>query len=169
MARADLSGIKSAVQTILETANIVGGNPIDLSDTMTDRVKKVLQVNMEKIPIQPSFFPCITMFIDNKEVSLLDLAGSMLTARRRGEIDLKIVGVVWIDNMNTSNFEYKDLADNECEKLMENIEQVLRVDPTLAGKALWSKTTSVAYGNYPVSEQTHMRAGLMTYKIMVQY
>ena len=168
MARIALTAIKSSIQSILETANTTTGSPIDLSDSLVTRVNKVLQVNIEKIPIQPSFFPCVTMFYEGKQVNLQDIAGSMLTGRRRAEVDLKVVGIVWIDNMNTSNFQYKDLADNECEQLMENIEQVLRTDPTLGGNALWSKTTEVVYQNF-VSEDTHMRAGVMTHKITVQY
>lgn len=169
MSRLDLSGIKSEVQSILETANTTTGSPIDLSTSMTDRVKKVLQINVERIPIQPSFFPCITMFYGGKQVELKDIAGSMLNSRRRGDIDLKIVGIVWIDNMNTSNFQYKDLADNEIENLMENIEQVLRIDPTLNNKVLWCKTTDVTYHTYTVSEGSHMRAGIMNFKLSVLY
>jgi hypothetical protein len=122
VARADLGGIKSAVQSILETANTTTGSPIDLSDSMASRVRQVLQINVEIMPPpQPSFYPCITMFYDGKQVELQDIAGSMLTGRRKAELDLKIVGIVWVDNMNTANFQYKDLADNECEQLMENI------------------------------------------------
>ncbi len=169
MARVALGSIKTSTQSILNTANTTTGSPIDLSDSLTTRIQQVLQINVERIPIQPSFYPCITMFYDNKGVTIQDIAKDMLTSRRRGEIDLKIVGLVWIDNMNTSNFQYKDLADNECEQLMENIEQVLRSDPTLGGNCLWSKTTDVSYHSYQVSEDSHMRAGIMNHKITVQY
>lgn len=170
MSRVALGSIKSSIQSILETANTTTGSPIDLSDSLTTRVQKVLQINIEKLPSpQPSFFPYITMFIDGKQVQLQDIAGSMLNGRRKATIDLKIVGVVWVDNMNTANFEYKDLADNECEQLMENIEQVLRNDPTLGGNALWSKTVDVSYQSIPVSESSHLRAGLMTHQITVLY
>lgn len=93
----------------------------------------------------------------------------MLDGRRQGDIDLKLVGIVWIDNMNTTNFEYKDLADNECEQLMENIEQVLRLDPTLGGNVLWSKTTDVSFHSYPVTEDSNMRVGIMNFKISALY
>lgn len=169
MARVALTSIKSSIQSALETANTTTGSPIDLSDSLTSRVQKVLQINVDRIPIQPSFYPCITMFYDGKAISLQDIAGSLLTGRRRAEIDLKVVGIVWIDNMNTANFEYKDLADNECEQLMENIEQVLRNDPTLGGNALWSKSTDVTYHSYQVSEDAHMRAGILNHRITVQY
>jgi hypothetical protein len=164
-----MSALKSSVQTILEGANTTTGSPIDLSDSMVNRVRQVVQINVEMMPIQPSFFPAITMFYDTKIVTLQDMAGNMLTGRRRAEVDMKIAGIVWIDNMNTTNFQYKDLADNECEQLMENIEQVLRKDPTLEGNATWSKTTDISYHNFGFREESHMRAGIMTYKISVIY
>ena len=164
-----MSLIKTAVQSILETANTTTGSPIDLSDALAARVKKVLQINVEKIPIQPSFFPCLTMFYEAKTINLLDMAGSMLDGRRRADVNLKIVGLVWIDNMNSASFELKDLADNEIEQLMENAEQVLRKDPTLNGNALWSKSTDVTYHNYAVSEDAHMRAGIMSFTVSVLY
>jgi hypothetical protein len=168
--RVDLSGIKNAVQNILETANTTTGSPIDLSDSLTHRVQKVLQINVESMPQpQPSYFPFITMFFDSKEVVQQDIAASKLNGRMRGDLDLKVVGFVWVDNMNTANFGKKDLADNECEQLMENIEQVLRSDPSLAGKAINSKTEAVSYHSYPVSEGAHMRAGVMTFKIRTMY
>jgi hypothetical protein len=170
VARADLPGIKTAIQTILEDANTTTGSPIDLSDSLTSRVKKVLQINPQTMSQpQPSFFPCITMFYDAKDIQQQDIAASQLNGRMRGEIDIKIVGFVWIDNINTANFQYKDLADNECEQLMENIEQVLRSDPTLGGKAISARAVNVTYHTYPAAEDAHMRAGILTYKIRTQY
>lgn len=170
MARAPLTAIKTSVQSILDTANTTTGSPIDLSLDLVTRVQQVYQVNPERIRLaQPSKLPYITMFYDSKNVELQDIAGNMLMGRRRADIDLTIVGFVWIDNMNTANFQYKDLADNECETLMENVEQVLRSDPTLGGNALWSKTVAVTYHNFPVSEDAHMRAGVMTHRITVMY
>lgn len=169
MARVNLSTIKSAVQTILEGANTTTGSPIDLSDSLITRVNKILQVNIEKMPIQPSFFPCITMWYEGKSIELIDIAANMLNGRRRASLDLSIVGIVWVDDMNTANFQYKDLADDECEKLMENIEQVLRADPTLGGNALWSKSTNVDYAVVEISEDSHMRVGILNHNITVQY
>lgn len=169
MARVPLTTIKSSLQTALETANTTTGSPIDLSDSLTTRVQKILQINVEKIPVQPSFFPCITMFYDSKQITLQDIAANQLNGKRRADIDLKIVGIVWIDNMNATNFEYKDLADNECEQLMENIEQVLRNDPSIGGNVTWSKSTDITFHNFPVSEDSHMRAGILTHKLTVMY
>ncbi len=170
MSRVDMAGIKDAVRDILNTANTATGSPINLSDGLVTGVNKVLQVNVERFPSpQPSFFPCVTMFYEGKQVTLKDISRTMLQGRRQADIDLKIVGIVWIDNMNTSGFELKDLADNECEILMENIEQVLRSDPTLNGKCLWSKPTEVTYQNYQLDEDAHMRAGVMNYRISLLY
>jgi hypothetical protein len=109
------------------------------------------------------------MFYESKSITSQDIAGTMKNQKRRAEIDLKLVGIIWIDNMNTSNFEYKDLADNECEQLMENIEEVLRTDPTLGGNVLFSHPTDTTYHTFSVSEDAHMRAGIINFKLTVLY
>ena len=169
MARIPLNTIKSTLKGLLETANTTTGSPIDLSDSLVDRVRQVLEINIDRIPIQPSFFPCVTMFYDGKTVELQDIAKNMLNGRRRAEVDLKIVGVVWIDNINTTNYQYKDLADNECEQLMENIEQVLRNDPTVTNTINWGKTTDVSYHSFAYSEEANLRTGILNYKMTVFY
>ena len=168
MARIPMGTIKSTIKSLLDTANTTTGSPIDLSDGLVNRVQKVLEVNVDRIPIQPSFFPCITMFVESKVVTLQDIAKNMLTGRRKAEVDLKVVGIIWLDDINTTNFELKDLADNECEQLMENVEQVLRSDPTIGGKADWSKATDVTYHNV-LDEDAHFRTGILNYSISVYY
>lgn len=165
----DLDGIKTAIKTILETANTTTGSPIDLSLSMVNRVNKVLTLNPERIPIQPSFFPAITVFYQGKDVQPADMAVNGLNAKYRARIKAKILGIVWLDDINTANFQYTDLADNECENLMENIEQVLKSDLTLQGKALWSQVRSVEYFNVNLGEDAHFRTGVIDFEIMVQY
>lgn len=169
MAVADLPGLKAAVKTLLDGANTTTGSPIDLSQSLADRVKQVLQINVEKMPIQPSFFPYVTMFYESKQIELSDTAARQLNGRRTGLAELKIVGCVWIDDMNTANYDIKDLADNECELLMENVEQVLRSDPTMAGKCLSSHPTAVTYHNFRNQEGAHLRAGIMNLRVRFFY
>ena len=163
-----MNTIKSEIKSLLDTANTTTGSPIDLSDSMTNRVAKILELNVEKIPIQPSFFPCITMFYEGKTVELRDIAKNMINGKRRADIDLKVIGIVWLDDINTANYELKDLADNECEQLMENIEQVLRNDPTISGNVNWAATTDVTYHNV-LDEEAHFRTGILNYKLSVYY
>lgn len=164
----NITTLKSNIKGLLDTANTTTAQA-DLSSNLTSRVQKVLTVNVERLPVQPSFFPCVTMFVESKDIELIDMAGSQLVGRRRGEIDVKLVGLVWIDNMNTADFELKDLADNEIEHLMENIEQVLRADPTLQGIAVSSKPTNVSYHSFSLQEEAHMRAGIMNLQVRVHY
>lgn len=169
MATVDLNGIKTAIQDILSDANTTTGSPIDLSNGLTNRVQRVLTVNPELIPIQPSYFPCITMFYESKTVDLSTIAKDQLTGKRRSVIECKVVGIVWKDDMNTADFDLADLADNEVEILMENIEQVLRSDPKLDGKALWSYPTGVTFHNLQIDESSHFRTGIMNFQITVHY
>lgn len=169
MGQIALSTIKTQVQSVLDTANTTTASPLDLSSNLAKRVQQVLQINVERIPIQPDFYPCVTMFYDSKSVNLQDMASSMVLGKRKADVDLKIVGIVWNDDINTSNFQYKDLSDNECEQLMENVEQVLRNDPTFSNNVLWSKTTEVSYHTYSVSEGSNMRAGIMNFRLTVMY
>lgn len=167
-----LNTIKTQIQTILSDANTTTGSPIDLSQNLSTnagRVKQVLTVNPERIPLQASFCPYVTMFYDAKNIELKDIMKDMLTGRRMAEIDLKIVATVWNDDMNTANFSLKDLADNDCENLMENIEHLMRANPTINGNVLQCHATDVTYHSYPVSESAHMRAGIMNLKIKVLY
>lgn len=165
----DLDGIKNSVKSILEAANTTTGQPIDLSSGMVKRVNKILTLNPERLPIQPTFFPAITVFYQGKDVDWRDMAVNGLNARMRARVKAKILGIVWLDDMNSANFQYKDLADNECENLMENIEQVLRSDPTLQGKALFSRVTGAEYFNVSLGEDAHFRAGTIDFEITVQY
>ena len=169
MSQVDLKNIKGAIKSILDTANVAMASPVDLSANMTNRVRKVLTLNVEKIEVQPSFFPCVTCFYKGKQVELYDIGKNQTIGRRKGIIDLTVVGIVWIDNMSTSGFEITDLADNECEYLMENIEEILRANPTLNGYCLTSHPTSVTYHNFTFSEDAHMRAGIMNLEIRTHY
>jgi len=169
MATVDLNGIKTAIKTILSDANTTTGSPIDLSSGLDSRVQQILTVTPELIPLQPSYYPCIPMFYESKAVDLSTIAKNQLLGKRRSVIDCKIVGIVWKDDMNTAGHDLADLADNEVEILMENIEQVLRSDATLNGEALWSYTTGVTFHNFQIDEQSHFRTGIMNFQITVHY
>ncbi len=168
MAGIDLAGIKTAIKTILDGANNVSGSPIDLSYAMQSRVQKIVRLNPSRIPVQPSFYPCVSMFFEGKSVRLLDIAVNMLIGKRQSKINMKVVGIVWVDTMS-AGFETQDLADNECEQLMENIEHVLRGSPTLDGTVLWAAPTAVTYHEFKNEEGAHLRAGIMNLELTLQY
>lgn len=169
MSTIGLNTIKDKVRQILVEANTGSSANQDLSENMRERVKKVLTLNVERLPIQPSFFPCITMFYDSKRITLQDISRTQKQGKRRAEIDLKIVGIVYHTDLENIGDEYTDQADNECENLMENIEQVLRENPDLKNTALYSNITDTTYHNYPVSEGAYMRAGISNLRIVIFY
>ncbi len=164
----DMNGLKTGLKSTLDTANTAGGSPIDLSNGMASRVKQILMLNVEKIPLQPSFYPCVTMFFKGKQIKADTIAKDQLVGKRMATVDMTLVGIVWVDTMG-ANFEYKDVADNECELLMENVEQVLRSDPTIGGRVMWQIPTNVDYHNFSNDEGAHLRVGVMNLQAKVLY
>lgn len=161
----DLNQLKESIQGIFETANTTTASR-DLSSGLERRVQKVLKVNPARIPIQASFYPCVTIYIDSKSIQIQDIARTQLNAKRRADIDVKIVGAVW----NSNNLlKDEDPADDDCESLMENIEEILRGDPTVSGQVTWSFPTNVTYHQLPIDEETHLRAGFLNFRGTVFY
>ena len=156
-----LNQIKTNIKALFDA------NLSDLSTGLPATVAKVLKINPQNIPMQPSFFPAICIFTDSKDIELTDIAVNQDMGKRRGDIEMKIVGLIWNDNYNTDS---DDPADDEIETLMENIEVVLREgDTTFSGLVLWSFPTNVTYFSFPTSEQSHMRAGVMTLSLKAHY
>lgn len=161
----DLNNLKEQVQTILQDANTTTASR-DLSSGLTTRVQKVLKINPGRIPVQSSWYPFVTIFVDSKTVSLLDMAATKLTAKRRAEVDLKIIGAVW-NSISTDN--EVDPADDDCEDLMENIEEILRRNDTLNSTVTWHATTDVKYHNANLDEEVHLRVGILNLRASVFY
>lgn len=165
MAVIDLNDIKTQIKSLLDTANDTAAST-DLSGSLVNRVNKVLKVNPAKIPIQASYYPAVTIYTDNKLIELDSMAATMSAGKRQATISLKIMGLIWNSNITT---ELEDPADEDCENLMENIEQILRDDYTLNGAVDWSKPTGVSYHDVPVDEEVHLRAGMLDLECTVRY
>lgn len=161
----DLNNLKEQVQSIFQVANTTTASR-DLSNGLETRIQRVLKVNPARIPVQASWYPFVTCYIANKSISNVDFAKDQLTAKRKAVIDLKIVGAVW--NSTISDDEV-DPADEDCEDLMENIEQIMRANPTLGGVATWSYPTDITYHNASLDEETHIRVGMMNLEATVFY
>jgi hypothetical protein len=161
----DLNNLKEQIQTIFQTANTTTATQ-DLSSGLESRVQRILKVNPARIPIQATWYPFVTVYIDRKEVELTDFCKDKLTARRQATVDIKVIGAVW--NSSITDDEV-DPGDEDCEDLMENIEQVLRANPTLVGSVTWSKPTSVTYHNAELDEGVHIRAGIMNLEALIFY
>jgi hypothetical protein len=161
----DLNNLKESIQGIFQAANTTTATR-DLSSGLTDRVVRVLKVNPERIPIQATWIPFVTVFIDAKEIELTDFAVNQLTAKRKGKISVKVVGVA--QSFVVSDDE-ADSADDECEDLMENIEEILRGSPTLGGVATWSYPSGVTYHNRMLDEDFGVRAGILSLETEIFY
>lgn len=166
MAQIDLNGLKTAIKSILDTANTTTGSPIDLSQNLNDRVQQVLKVHPGRISIQASFYPYITMFIDDKAIELASIARNQVSAKRLAELEINIVGAVSENIITSVN---ADDADEEIEALMENIEEVLRSNDTVNSTVKWAKPTRVNYHGAAFDEESIIRAATMTFNATVEY
>lgn len=161
----NIGAIKTQFKSILDTANTTTASA-DLSSGMTKRVQKVLKVNPSLIPPQASFYPWVTISTNRKEVEHTTIAKDQITGKRMSEISFNVVGAVWEDVLVDVT---QDPGDENIEKLMENIEEVVRRNFKLNNTVSWSKTNDVTYHSLPIEEQTHLRVGVMTLTCRVDY
>jgi len=166
MSQIDISSLKTSIKSIFDAANTTTASPVDLSNGLAKRVQNVFKLNPNSLPIQASLFPAITIFIDNKDISQDGIALNQVNARRKGELDIKVMGSVW---QNTYTNVSSDDADEEIEQLMENIEQILRNNPTLSNNVNWQIPTDCSYHTGILSEEAHMRAGVLNLRAHIYY
>lgn len=161
----DLNNVKEQIQSIFQAANTTTASR-DLSNGLETRVQRVLKINPSRIPVQATWYPFVTCYIDAKDIELVDFAVNQSSARRKAQIDIKIVGAVWNSSIVD---EEVDPADEDCEDLMENIEEILRANSTLGGVVTWAKPTGVTYHNVGLDEGTHIRAGILNLEANIFY
>lgn len=172
MTQVNYDTIKTNIKSILDTANTTTGSPIDLSQGMNTRVARVMKLNPRRIPIQPSFFPYVTMFVSNKNIKQITLGsrGSQASALREGILSINIVGCCYEPFFTDIN---EDQGVENIEKLMENIEEILRTNPTLnytsTAWVLTESGMSVQYDDISYDEEAHLRAGILTLDFKVHY
>lgn len=158
--------IKTNIKSTLDAANTTTASPIYLSDGMDEKVQIVLKVHPDKIRVQSSLYPFVTVYADNKTISPGTIAKNQLSNKRDGTVELFIMGAVYEDNFASVD---EDPADEEIENLMENVELALRGDSNLGGSVLWQRPTSITYHSLPFEEENHLRVGLMTLEAKVFY
>lgn len=167
-ARADLNGIKEAIQGILEAANTTTATPIDLSSGLADsvRVREVLKTHPNMIRPQASMFPLVTCYVNQKNISNETISGNQLNAVRRATLNISVLGSVWNNNFSTVD---EDPADQDINYLMENIELILRSNVNLNSTVNWHRPGAVKYYTTVLDEQTHLRSGIITLECEVFY
>jgi hypothetical protein len=115
---------------------------------------------------QLSEFPRMTMWVDRKSIETQAMARNQIAPKREATLSVNLAGIVVNDNMVT---RVEDPADKDVEKLMENAEYILRDNPDLSGTVTWQMPIDVDYHSDRISEQTHMRVGIMTIDCKVFY
>lgn len=166
MSVADLNGIKDQLKIIFDGANTTTASPIDLSSGMSKRVLKVLTVNPDLIKPQASFYNFVTCYIKDKNIVRDSISGTQLAAKRESDVSIEIVGAVFNQNFTDVT---KDPADNDINYLMENIEQVLRSNPTLNSTVKWQAPQSVSYFSSNLNQNNNVRVGILTLSAKVFY
>lgn len=164
--RAALNTIKDNLKSLFNTANTTTASPIDLSSDLTRRVQKVLSVHPAMIPIQASHYPYVTSYIAEKPIEADQIAKDQLNPKRKSRIAIDIVGGIW--NQNITDLT-KDNADTDINYLMENIELVLRSDPTLSTAVSWQIPKNCSYYSNMVDSNSHIRIGILRIEAMIFY
>jgi hypothetical protein len=115
-------------------------------------------VHPEMLTQQASFYPLVTCYITEKTINSSDFAKDQLSAQRRSTVSIEVVGAVFNQNFISVD---EDPADEDINYLMENVELVLRSDPSLNNLVKWQRPSSVRYYITALDEQTHLRAGIL--------
>lgn len=166
MGQVDIKGIKTAIKVLLDTANTTTAS-INLSDNLADKVVKVGTFSLEKLFLNANEIPGIAVYTDNKQPNQETIARSMASGKRGAELNLFVAGAVYVPYTADDT---EDPADNDCEYLMENIEEIIRDSDTLSDTVQWAMPTGITYHTMANrEEQSHYRIGLMSLKCRVFY
>lgn len=169
MPQVNIDTIKTGLKSLLDTANTTTGTPVDLSAGMNTRVARVLKIHPGRIPIQPSFFPYVSMFISDKKIEQVTFGtrGTQASSLRQGLLSIQIVGCCYEPFFTDLN---EDQGAENVEKLMENIEEIIRTTPNLNyTSTAWATPDRVQYDDVPYDEEAHLRAGILTLDFKVHY
>jgi len=128
-ARVALNTIKEYIQSLFQSNNTTTASVIDLSANLSQRVRGILKINPEMLPVQASLYPLVTCYIDSKDIKGGDIATNQLNSKRRATVNIGVVGAVF--NQNCTNYE-EHPSNEDINYLMENVELILRTDHNLA-------------------------------------
>lgn len=163
----DIPNLKEQIRWILDQNNTTTSSVLDLSAGLTNRVQRVAKLNPEKIPLQATQLPAVTVTTNRKVIEEKTIAVNQLNGKRRAEVYFTIYGLVWNDNFSADI--YNDAASDDLELLMENTERILRSYHDLGSTVKWQFPTDVEYFNVKIDEQTHFRVGFLDLKVTVFY
>lgn len=161
----DIGGIKTAFKTAFDDFNTTTAT-YDLSTGLTDRVKNVFTVVPNTENMNASVIPAITIWTESKSVEMAGICKDQINSKRKATVNFNVAGIIWNSGFESAD---KDLSDNEIEKLMENIEEVLRRSGNLSNKVLWQHPTDITYHDLSRSEVEHYRVGIATVQCIIMY
>ncbi len=169
MGQVDIDGIKTAVKNIIDAANTTTGSPIDVSAGLNTRLVRVLKINPTRIPIQPSLFPYVTIYATGKdpiEQETIGHKGNQASAMRKATLNLDVFGCVFEPLVPDVN---EDQGVENIERLMENVEEVLRSNVNLNGTVTWAMPSRCQYEDIPYDEEAALRAGILELECTIYY
>jgi len=162
----NINDIRDKIQTVLNDANTTTASPVDLSSGLYERINKVCKFNPSDIEPQTSWFPCVSIHIDSKEITPAGIAVNQLISSRKATLSFKIIGMIYYNLV--SNPE-DNLPEEEITTLMENIELILKSNATLDGLVLYQVPTGVDYWTQPYSDTDMLRVGEMSLEAVMHY
>lgn len=161
----DIGSIKTAIKTAFDTYNTTTA-AYDLSTGLSKRVKNVFTIRPGAENVNASFIPVIAIWADSKSIENAGICKNQLTAKRKATLDINIAGFIWNSKFSGKD---KDPAADDIEKLMENMEEVLRRNDTLGGTVLYQYPIDVSYHDLRMSKEEHYRVGAMVLRCQVFY
>lgn len=164
MPSVNIDGIKTAIKNILDAANTTTA-AVDLSGGMATRVRNVTKTHPLRISQQPSQIPFVSITADKKSVEPLTV-GVTGQGLRRSVLTLQIIGLV--HEPFFTDFKEDQGAEN-CERLMENIEEILRNNVQLSSTVSWAFPTGVQYDEIRLDEESSLRAGILSLDCKIHY
>jgi hypothetical protein len=168
MPRVNIDNIKTQIKSILDSANTTTGSPIDLSNNLDTRVQQVLKINPSKVYVDPGSFPFVSVYAENKDIEQQTMGhkGNQTSALRRADLTLNVVCTVQEPLIESVK---ADETDENCETLMENIEEILRANVDLNSTVSWAIPDNVSYHDAPWDERNVIRGAIMSLQCTVYY
>ncbi|RJP50519.1 MAG: hypothetical protein C4586_05910 [Anaerolineaceae bacterium] len=160
----DIATLKSAIKAQLDDNNTSTGAPIrDLSSNMSKRVVRVALMNPIDYQIVTTEMPAVCIYTDTK-IPKNTSVGAVNQTKREGMLRLTVCALNYNPNMAGANV-YNDVASQDLEYLMENIEEILRQSPEISG-AKWLQMGEITFHNSPADEDTYFKLAFtdLTYK-----
>ncbi|HLB42004.1 MAG TPA: LamG-like jellyroll fold domain-containing protein, partial [Gammaproteobacteria bacterium] len=156
---ANLNYIIEQLRYVINVNNTTTAS-VDLSANLSTRVRQVMTVHPAMIRQQASHVPYVTCYVTAKDIEQREIAQNQASAKRKGTVKVEVAGCVWNDTFSTIT---SDPADQDINYLMENVEAVIRsyAPSTFGSTVKWTIPDGVEYYDQRISEQTHLRAGIL--------